>query len=65
MVCLCDKFFEGLSIVSISNRVKGIVNRYRLSKIEENYLLAESMQLKDYFDKKTGQDIYKILDIED
>ena len=65
LICLCDKFFEGLSIVSISNRVKGIVNRYRLSKIEENYLLAESMQLKDYFDKKTGQDIYKILDIKD
>ncbi len=65
LICLCDKFFEGLSIVSISNRVKGIVNRYRLGKIEEECLFNQSIELKKYFDKKTGQDIYQILNIED
>ena len=65
LICLCDKFFEGLSIVSISSRVKGIVYRYNLGKIEEECLLKQSIELKEYFDKKTGQDIYTILGIKD
>ena len=65
LICLCDKFFEGLSIVSISGRVKGIVNRYHLSKTAEESLFKQSMELKKYFDKKTGQDIYQILNIEE
>ena len=65
LICLCDKFFEGLSIVSISKRVNGIVKRYNLGRTEEDFLLKESTKLKDYFDKKTGCDIYKILGIED
>ena len=63
LICLCDKFFEGLSIVPISNRIKGIIKRYQLGKVQEECLFKQSMKLKEYFDKKTGHDIYEILGI--
>ena len=65
LICLCDKFFEGLSIVPISNRIKGIIKRYQLGKVQEECLFKQSMKLKEYFDKKTGHDIYEILGIKD
>ncbi|MBR1648392.1 MAG: HD domain-containing protein [Alphaproteobacteria bacterium] len=65
LIALCDKFFEGLSMVSIEKRVAGIKKRYNLDDKQAETLLDESLRLKDYFDKKTGCDIYDILGIKD
>lgn len=65
LIALCDKFFEGMSMVSIAKRVKGIVSRYGLAPEQEKILLEGSMRLKNYFDAKTGCDIYDILGIEE
>ena len=65
LIILCDKLFDGLSIVSISKRVRDIVERYHLGKRQEESLIKESMKLKEYFDQKTGQDIYQLLNIEE
>ena len=65
LIGLCDKFFEGMSMVSIENRIKGIVRRYQLSPKQEDILLKDALRLKAYFDKKTGCDIYDILGIKE
>ena len=65
LICLCDKFFEGMMKVSINNRIKGIVNRYNLNEKQKNKLIEQSYFLKEYFDKKTGMNIYNILEIKD
>ena len=65
LICLCDKFFEGMLKVSMERRVEGIVKRYGLTEKQKKTLLKNSLSLKHYFDKKTGTDIYKILDIKD
>lgn len=65
LIALCDKFFEGMSMVSIAKRVKGIVQRYGLAPSQEKILIEGAMRLKEYFDRKTGCDIYDILGIEE
>lgn len=65
LIALCDKFFEGMSMVSISKRIQGIVRRYGLAPEQEKILLDGSLRLKSYFDRKTGCDIYNILGIEE
>ncbi len=65
LIALCDKFFEGMSMVSIEKRIAGIVKRYNLKETQRMLLYKQSNKLKEYFDKKTGCDIYKILGIEE
>lgn len=65
LICLCDKFFEGMAMVSIEKRVKGIVARYGLDASQEAVLVRQSAWLKEYFERKTGRDIYDILGIEE
>ncbi len=64
LICLCDKFFEGMSMVTIEQRVDGISKRYQLDENKKNMLLHESLELKHYFDVKTGKNIYKLLELE-
>ncbi len=65
LICLCDKFFEGLSMVSIEKRTEGIAQRYNINKAQKDILYKQSIALKKYFDEKTGMDIYQILKIRD
>lgn len=65
LICLCDKFFEGFNMVSIERRVEAIASRYSLDDYQKKVLYTQSMGLKNYFDEKTGTDIYKILKIKD
>ena len=64
LICLCDKFFEGLKIVPIEKRAEGIAKRYKTTDRQIKIFREKSLLLKKYFDKKTGKDIYKILQIE-
>lgn len=63
LICLCDKFFEGLKMVSIEKRAEGIARRYNTSKNQIQTFKNKSLELKNYFDKKIGKDIYLILQI--
>ncbi len=65
LVAFCDKLFEACSIVSIEKRVDAIVERYKLSNHQRELLYRESIGLKEYFDSKTGRDVYQILGIKD
>ena len=48
LISLCDKFFEGLSIVSISNRIEGIVKRYKLGEKQKESLLKAGSYFEFY-----------------
>ena len=63
LICLCDKFFEGLSIVSIEKRAEGIAKRYKTNTHQLTIFIEKSLQLKKYFEEKTGKDIYDLLQI--
>lgn len=63
LIALADKFFEGMSMVTIEDRVLGIIKRYKINENQIKYFTEQSLRLKKYFDDKTGQDIYKILNI--
>ncbi len=64
LICLCDKFFEGLEKVSIEKRAEGIAKRYRTNENQINIFKKKSLNLKHYFDNKIGIDVYKILKID-
>ena len=52
-------------MVSIEKRIEAIVERYGLNADQRDLLYRESIGLKKYFDEKTGDDVYRILEIED
>ena len=64
LIQLCDMFFEGVSKVSCQKRLEGIRARYHLEKSQTEVLERCAAENKAYFDKKCGQDIYKLLGIE-
>lgn len=63
LVQLCDMFFEGENVVSFQNRIAGIQRRYNLKAEQLQDLYDNAENLKTYFDGKCGQDIYKLLNI--
>ena len=63
LICLTDRFFEGLSMVSIEKRAFGIAQRYKINQQQIRYFTEQSFRLKTYFDKKTGKDVYITLGI--
>lgn len=65
LIAFCDKLFEACEMVSIEKRIRGIVERYGLSEMQRELLYEESMNLKQYFDAKIGEDTYRILGIKD
>lgn len=65
LIAFCDKLFEACEMVSIEKRIEAIVERYGLNADQRNLLYRESIGLKKYFDEKTGDDVYRILGIED
>ena len=65
LIAFCDKLFEACEMVSIEKRIEAIVERYGLNADQRDLLYRESIGLKKYFDEKTGDDVYRILEIED
>jgi|GEM_PF-81679 len=63
LIGFCDKLFEGLEMVNVKHRINKIAERYGLDECIKRELYNDSMKLKNYFDEKTGQDVYKILGI--
>ena len=63
LIQLCDMFFEGMQKVDFENRFKGIVRRYNLPKRLLGVLMENALCLRGYFEDKTGQDIYQLLNI--
>lgn len=65
LIQLSDKFAEKLDLVSIEYRSERLKQRYNLSDEVTKIIYNEGMQLKKYFDKLCGEDIYKILGIKE
>lgn len=63
LIQLCDMFFEGMQIVDFESRFKGIVRRYNLPQRLLGVLMKNASRLRGYFEDKTGQDIYQLLNI--
>jgi HD superfamily phosphohydrolase YqeK len=63
LVYLADKMSPHDYIDTIEHRVEMIRNRYHLSDKRASELLKETKDVKDYFDQKCGQDVYKILNL--
>lgn len=61
LIALCDKFFEAMSLVTLEERIEAICRRYQLNRRHKEALRHQSFWLKNYFDAKTGKDIYEIL----
>ncbi len=64
LIQLCDKFFEGMTMISIEKRMQKICERYGLSEDTYLVLVSEGLVLKEYFDRLCGEDVYVILGIE-
>ncbi|MBS4772749.1 MAG: HD domain-containing protein [Proteobacteria bacterium] len=63
LIQLCDMFFEGLQMVDFESRFTGIVRRYNLPRRLLDVLMENALRLRGYFEDKTGQDIYQLLNI--
>ena len=63
LIQLCDMFFEGMNKVDFESRFKGIVYRYNLPERLLDVLMKNALNLRCYFENKTGQDIYQLLKI--
>lgn len=63
LIQFCDTFFEALSIQKPEERINNIKNRYNLNDDVYYFLLNEAAILKSYFDKKCGQEVYKLLGV--
>lgn len=64
LIQLCDMFFEGMQMVDFESRFKGIVRRYNLPQRLLSVLMKNALRLRDYFEDKTRQDIYQLLNIQ-
>ncbi|MFV0625955.1 MAG: HD domain-containing protein [Alphaproteobacteria bacterium] len=64
LIQLCDKFFEGMTMISIERRMRKIVERYNLNEETYQTLVSEGIILKKYFDNLCGVDVYEVLGIE-
>ena len=65
LIQFCDLLFEGLNMVGINTRVRGIMRRYGLPFQNVSALWENGRRLKKYFDDKLGKDIYDFLGIKD
>ncbi len=63
LIQFCDMHFEGLKIVGIEERIRGISSRYGLKMEQLKNLRANAIRLKSYFSDKCGGDIYSLLNI--
>lgn len=63
LICFCDKLFEGLKMVTMEERIRGICGRYNLNRQQQKCLEDECRWLKKYFDYKAGVDVYQLLEI--
>lgn len=63
LVQLCDMFFEDINMVNIKERMKGIVKRYSLTWDDIEIQYEHVMNIKNYFDKKCNENVYKLLNI--
>ena len=71
LIQLCDKISDGKKAVTIEKRVRAIKERYccktrgiyNITKRRLRTLLKEGRELKAYFDKLCGRDVYDILEI--
>lgn len=61
LICFCDKFFEGLKMVMLEERIRGITQRYSLNLPQQKSLEDECYGLKKYFNSKIGCDVYQLL----
>ena len=65
LIQLCDIFFEATTRTSYQRRIACIRERYGLTSEQTKVLETKAAENKDYFDKKCGCDVYKLLDIEE
>ena len=63
LIQLCDMFFEGMTKVDVETRFSCIINRYHLDPKVVEVLRADTNRNKEYFEQKTGYNIYELLDI--
>lgn len=63
LIQLCDILFEGINTVRYEYRILQIQQRYKLTADQTKGLEIGAKQNKEYFDKKCGCDIYKLLKI--
>lgn len=63
LIQFCDMFFEALIIKRPEERIQNIKKRYNLNDEVYHFILNETASLKSYFDKKCGQDVYKVLGV--
>ncbi len=63
LIQLCDMFFEGMQKVDFKSRFKGIIGRYNLPERLFDILMKNALSLRSYFENKTEQDIYQLLNI--
>lgn len=64
LIQLCDMHLEKFNIVSIDNRIKGIMERYNETYEHMLSKRTKLFEIKKYFDKLTGCNIYNLIGID-
>ncbi len=62
LIQLCDRLSVGVTL-NIKQRILNIRNNYKLSPLLVKKKYREALELKQYFDKKCGCDIYELLGV--
>lgn len=63
LIQLCDMFFEGMTKVDVETRFSCIIKRYNLDPKVVEVLRDDTNRNKEYFEQKTGCNIYELLNI--
>ncbi len=63
LIQISDLMVTGSEITDIETRLKYIANKYHVAEKTMENKYKKAKQLKEYFDKKTGQNIYDLVGI--
>ena len=63
LIQLCDLLVVGMGFSKIKDRMIFIKDKYRVSNIQIKHLYRQALGLKNYFDRRCGCNIYRLLGI--
>ena len=61
LVQFTDRLFEGFTMIPFAERAQAIGRRYHLSDAIVDKLIKDGQFLKNYLDRRCGEDVYKII----
>lgn len=61
LIQFTDRLFEGFTMIPFAERAQAIGQRYHLTDAIVDKLIKDGQVLKNYLDRRCGEDVYKII----